>query len=496
VTRLLGSAIGLASLLVCACSVRGTNVRPVEPTAPSAFEGAADAAFAPTQQPVDAWWATFGDARMTSLVEQALSRSPDVRQATALVRLARARLREQEGTNWPFGGANATLERSRTQVAPAAADVNLFDAGVDASWEVDIFGARRASIAGARADFARERSLRRLTLVTVAAEVVLAYTDVRGTQARLAVARDNVANQESASQLTQQLLTAGRGTQLDVDRAVAQLELTRASIPPLIAAESSAIYRLGVLVGSEPQALVELRQPDALPPPPSELAIGEPITLLRRRPDVAAAEFAVLAAAARAGVAAAELFPRLVLTGGAGLQSYGSGGGSNTGLRFGFGIGFTLPFLEWNRIRQRILAADATAEAVLADYERTALFALEEAERAITSYIQERERFGHLELAARSARAAANLARQRFQFGVDNFLTVLDAERVRLDAEDRLAQSRVEVTRLAASVFKALGGGWSEAERLTSAQLEDDDAARLRRIVDVERKPSTRSGSQ
>jgi len=119
---------------------------------------------------------------------------------------------------------------------------------------------------------------------------------------------------------------------------------------------------------------------------------------------------------------------------------------------------------------------------------RTALSALEEAERAITAYVQERVRFGHLELAARSARAAADLARQRYQLGVDNFLTVLDAERVRLDAEDQLAQSRVEVTRLAASIFKALGGGWSEAERLTSAQLADDDRERLRRIVDVERK--------
>ena len=428
---------------------------------------------------------------MTSLVEQALNGSPDVREATALVRLARARLREQEGENWPLGGAGATFQRSRTQVGIAAADVNLFDAGVDASWEVDIFGARRASIAGARADFARERSLRRLTLVTVAAEVVLAYTDVRGTQARLAVARDNVANQESAAQLTQQLLDAGRGTQLDVDRAIAQLELTRSSIPLLIAGESSAIYRLGVLVGSEPQALAaDLRIPDTLPPPPGALAIGEPITLLRRRPDVAAAEYAVLAAAARAGVAAAELFPRLVLTGGAGLQSYGVSDVSNRGLRFGFGIGLTLPFLEWNRIRQRILAADATAEITLADYERTALSALEEAERAITFYIQERERFGHLDLAAQSARAAANLARQRFQFGVDNFLTVLDAERVRLDAEDRLAQSRVDVTRQAASVFKALGGGWSEAERLTSGQLEDDDDARLKQIVEVQRKSS------
>ena len=292
-------------------------------------------------------------------------------------------------------------------MAPAA-DVNLFDAGIDASWEVDIFGARRAAIAGARADFARERSLRRLTLVSVAAEVVLAYTDVRGAQARLAVARDNVVNQESASELTRQLLDAGRGTQLDVDRAVALLELTRASIPPLVAAESSAIYRLGVLVGSEPQALAAgLRVPDTLPPPPDALALGEPVTLLRRRSDVAAAEYAVLAAAARAGVAAAELFPRLVLTGGVGLQGFGVGGTNNRGPRFGLGIGITLPFLEWNRIRQRILAADATAEIALADYERTALLALEEAERAITAYVQERERFRHLDLAARAARNAA-----------------------------------------------------------------------------------------
>ena len=479
----------LTLMTVTACSVRGTDIEPVEPVAPAAFDAAADPALSSTL-PVDAWWTTFEDGRLTALVERALSRSPDVRQATALVRLARARLREQEGANWPLGGASAGYEHNRSQVigAGAISDVDLFDAGVDASWEVDIFGARRAAISAAHADFARERSLRRLTLVSVAAEVVLAYADVRGTQARLAVARDAVANQESAAELTQQLLTAGRGTQLDVDRAIALLELTRASIPPLIAAESSAIYRLGVLVGSEPQAVAaELRVPQPLPPPPDLLAIGEPITLLRRRPDVAAAESAVLAAAARAGVAAADLFPRLVLTGGIGLQSYSVAAVENRGPRFGVGLGVTLPFLEWNRIRQRILAADALAEVAVANYERTALLALEEAERAITSYAQERQRFQHLELAARAARAAAELARQRFQFGADDFLTVLDAERVRLDAEDRLATSRVEVTRQAASIFKALGGGWSEAERLTSAQLSDDDRERLRRVVKVSR---------
>jgi hydrophobe/amphiphile efflux-1 (HAE1) family protein/NodT family efflux transporter outer membrane factor (OMF) lipoprotein len=476
-------------MAISGCSVRGTDIKAVEPAPAAAFEAATNDALA-TTGPVDAWWTTFEDARMTSLVEQALNRNLDVRQAAALVRLARARLREREGTNWPFGGASAGFQHSRSQVGPGpVGDVNLFDAGLDASWEVDIFGARSASIAGARADFARERSLRRLALVSVAAEVVLAYTDVRGTQARLAVARDNVVNQESASELTRQLLDAGRGTQLDVDRAVALLESTRASIPPLVATESSAIYRLAVLVGSEPQALAKsLRVPEMLPSPPDTLALGEPATLLRRRSDVAAAEYAVLAAAARAGVAAAELFPRLVLTGGIGLQGFGAGDATNRGPRFGFGLGITLPFLEWNRIRQRILAADATAEIALADYERTALLALEEAERAITAYVQERERFRHLDLAARSARAAAGLARQRFQFGADNFLTVLDAERVRLEAEDQLARSRVEVTRLAASIFKALGGGWSEAERLTSAQLADDDHARLQRIVEVTRR--------
>jgi multidrug efflux system outer membrane protein len=488
VIRLAHPAIGAVLVAITGCSVRGTDVRPVTPTPPATFESR-DTALA-TTEPVDAWWTTFQDARMTSLVEQALARSPDVRQATALVRLARARMREQEGANWPVGGASARFDRSRSQAGlPPISNADLFDAGVDASWEVDIFGARRAAIAGARADFARERSLRRLTLVSVAAEVVLAYADIRGTQMRLAVARDNVANQESAAALTEQLLNAGRGTQLDVDRAIALLESTRASIPPLIAAESAAIYRLGVLVGTVPQALsADLRVPDVLPAPPNELGIGEPITLLRRRPDVAAAEFAVLAAAARAGVAAADLFPRLVINGGAGVQSFSVSNVANRGVQFGVGVGVTLPFLEWNRIRQRILAADATAEIAVADYEQTALSALEEAERAISAYVQERERFGHLDLAARSARAAANLARQRYLLGVDNFLTVLDAERVRLDAEDQLAQSRVEVTRQAASIFKALGGGWSEAERLTSAQLADDDRERLQRIVEVKRK--------
>jgi multidrug efflux system outer membrane protein len=488
VIRLAHPAIGAVLVAITGCSVRGTDVRPVTPTPPATFESR-DTALA-TTEPVDAWWTTFQDARMTSLVEQALARSPDVRQATALVRLARARMREQEGANWPVGGASARFDRSRSQAGlPPISNADLFDAGVDASWEVDIFGARRAAIAGARADFARERSLRRLTLVSVAAEVVLAYADIRGTQMRLAVARDNVANQESAAALTEQLLNAGRGTQLDVDRAIALLESTRASIPPLIAAESAAIYRLGVLVGTVPQALsADLRVPDVLPAPPNELGIGEPITLLRRRPDVAAAEFAVLAAAARAGVAAADLFPRLVINGGAGVQSFSVSNVANRGVQFGVGVGVTLPFLEWNRIRQRILAADATAEIAVADYEQTALSALEEAERAISAYVQERERFGHLDLAARSARAAANLARQRYLLGVDNFLTVLDAERVRLDAEDQLAQSRVEVTRQAASIFKALGGGWSEAERLTRAQLADDDRERLQRIVEVKRK--------
>src|SRR5687768_12434604 len=138
-------AIVFVSIATVGCSVRGTDIRPVTPTPPAAFEHATETALA-TADPVDAWWTTFDDARMNSLVEQALGRSPDIREATALLRLARARMREQEGSNWPVGGASARFDRSRTQVVSPVSTADLFDVGVDASWEVDVFGARRASI--------------------------------------------------------------------------------------------------------------------------------------------------------------------------------------------------------------------------------------------------------------------------------------------------------------------------------------------------------------
>ena len=472
-----------------ACSVRGTDIKPVAPTPPTAFESA-DTALASTE-PVDAWWTTFQDARMTSLVEQALGRSPDVRQATALVRLARARLREQEGANWPLGGVTAAFERSRSQIGVApTSDVNLFDAGVDASWEVDVFGARRAAIAGARADFARERSLRRLTLVSVAAEVVLAYTDVRGTQARLAVARDNVANQESASELTQQLLTAGRGTQLDVDRAIALLESTRASIPPLLAAESSAIYRLGVLVGAEPQALAaDLRVPAT--------AAATTGRTRDRRTDHTAAPAARrgggrICRARRCGSRRRRGCRALPTVGAHGrsrvcrplasatstIKGCGLVSESASPCRFSNGTAFVNE--SWPPMRPPRSRSRTTSELPCPR------------SRKLSARSPPTFKSGYASVTWSCRRGPR--ARPPISPGSDSssapttFLPVLDAERVRLDAEDRLAQSRVEVTRQAASIFKALGGGWSEAERLTSAQLADDDRERLRRIVEVGRK--------
>ena len=349
---------------------------------------------------------------MTSLVEQALARSPDVRQATALVRLARARLREQEGANWPVGGAVARI-RSPPNVKPASrlsADADLVrrrrrrklgSRHLRCASRRDRGGARRLRAGSDR--FGVSPSCQWRPKSCSPTPIFAARRCVWPLLATTSPIR------RARPQLTEQLLNAGRGTQLDVDRAIALLESTRASIPPLIAAESAAIYRLGVLVGTEPQALsadLRVRRRAACAAGrssrsvnPSHCSVGGPMW----QPPNSPYSPQRLAPASLPPISSLDSYS----TADVGLQSFGIGDVDNRGLQFGVGIGVTLPFLEWNRIRQRILAADATAEIAVADYERTALSALEEAERAISAYVQERERFGHLDLSARSARAAA-----------------------------------------------------------------------------------------
>jgi multidrug efflux system outer membrane protein len=461
---LLGAALGLAVL--GGCAVGPDYARPAVPTPD--YVHADDAGFSRGAPAVE-WWQCFADAELNSLVTRAAGANLDLRAATATLRDARAALR---GTYFDFAPtitANGSAVREQRSAnsgfvgAPGVGDpVDFYDAGFDMAWELDFFGRVRRGVAAQRGELVAAEATYRDAIVSVTAEVARTYLELRGQQYRLEVAQRNEANQLATWELTQALLRGGRGTDLDIARALAQLENTRATIPPLEVAVARAIHRLGVLVGKPPAELrSELAAVQPLPQPPELIPVDDASELLRRRPDIRAAEGRLAAAVARQGVAVADLFPRVSLTGSWGFNALEADAiGDRDALRFRVGPSVSWAALDLGRVKARIDQADARAEGALAQYERTVLTALEETENALTRYSRARLSAERLRVSAAASARAAELARLRYRNGADSFLTVLDAERTQLEAEDRLAQAEIESSTAVVAVYKALGGGW------------------------------------
>lgn len=341
-------------------------------------------------------------------------------------------------------------------------DRQLFEAGFDATWELDFFGRVRRSIQAATAEVGAAEAVRRDMIVSLIAEVARNYIELRGTQGRLTVARENAENQRETLDLTLILFEGGRATELDTSRARAQLNSTHASIPPLETTIQQAIHRLGVLTGRLPETLLPaLSSPTKLPTLPQLVSIGKPGELLRRRPDIRVAERNLAASTARLGVATADLFPRVTFVGSVALEAATvSGLGASGSGSYAFGPQIFWAAFDLGRVRARIDAADADTEASLAEYERTVLEALQETENALVDFGRQRARRDFLQTAAKASAKAAKIARLRYQSGVEDFLTVLDAERTLLEAEDRLAESEIRSAAALIAVYKALEGGW------------------------------------
>src|SRR5258706_206700 len=292
--------------------------------------------------------------------------------------------------------------------------------------------------------------------------VAPAFCELRGRQAELEVARRNADNQQQTYELTSTLLEEGRGTELDTASAQTQLEATRALVPPLETSIQADIHRLGVLTGRLPTALTpDLGAPAPIPAPPAEIAVGDPGSLLRRRPDIRAAERNLAGATAEIGVATADLFPRVTFVGSLGVDAstasglFGAGSGTSS-----FG-----PRLQWaafdlGRVYARIRQTDASAEGALALYQSTVLQALEETENALVAYRNQLRTTESLRESARASAKAAELARLRYMDGISDFLTQLDAERRMLEAQERLAESETRSATGLVGVYKALGGAW------------------------------------
>ena len=461
-------AVGFMSCVFLSGCAVGPNYRAPQTSVAASFANSPTNVATADETALATWWKGLEDVKLNDLVDRAIAHNHDLRIAAANLKEARALRRLTTFDLAPTVQGNAGYQNgllSKSAALPGASrgdrEFELYDAGFDATWELDLFGRVRRSVQAANAQLGSVEATRVDVLVSVTAEVARNYFELRGLQNQLAVARRNADVQTETLKITQSRLDGGRGTDFDVSRSRSLLNLTLSTIPPLEAAIQKTIYRISVLIGQQPAALTsELSAPEPLPAGMPGIPLGDPATLLRRRPDIRAAERSLAAATARIGIATADLFPRVTFTGSVGLQAETFAGLGKSGAdTWNFGPRITWAALDLGRVHARIKAADARTEASLAFYERTVLTALEETEGTLVDFGQEQSRQQFLQTSAEASQKAADLAHQRYEGGVTDFLSVLDAERTLLEAQDRLAASQTRTVTALVAVFKALGGG-------------------------------------
>jgi multidrug efflux system outer membrane protein len=468
------ATVGLATL-ISACAV-GPKYAPPRPQMPASWHEAPAAGGAFDRSTLERWWTAFRDPLLDDLVARAIDGNLDLKIAAARVQEARATRGIAASAALPqvdISGQAARSQRSEA-VPPFSAAAggafvfgprtqNLFEAGFDAGWELDVFGGVRRDVEAAVAQVQAAEEGRHDVLVTLLADVARNYAELRGSQRQIEILDATVRSQQDTLDLAKARFDAGLGAGLDVERAVGLLETTRSRRPELERQTLRAIYRLDVLLGQEPGALASiLETPSPLPPQPPDVPPLLPSELLGRRPDLRRAEREAAAATARMGVARSELFPRFSIGGNFGRRSADLTDIGSTGSQFWFLVaGVRLPILSGGRIRANIRVQDARQEQALRQYEKAVLDAVEEVENALSAQTREQQRLDTLRASVAANRRALDLATERYTGGLENFLSVLDAQRAVYATEDAQTQSETNAMVSLIAVYKALGGGWT-----------------------------------
>lgn len=455
--------LGVAAVLLAGCVTVGPDY--VAPqTAPAALQQAGAVDYV-ADHPVATWWSQFDDPVLDQLVRESLLANLDVRIAVSRVNEARAVFSERRLDLAPHVTMGVEGTRSKQPVeGQGRVETDSYSAGFDAAWELDLFGRVRRNTEAAHADLQAQRNDLQAMQVTVAAEVARNYFELRGTQKRLDVSRRILQTLGETQRLTESRFDLGAGSQLEVQSSLARVRAVEAEVPMLEAAEGQSRHRLAVLVGKRPGDLDAMLAPREAPAFAKALPIGDTTELLRQRPDVRAAERRLAAATARVGVATADLFPRVSLRGFIGFLSGGWGSlvnGDNRAWQ-------VTPSISWaafdmGSVRARLRASEAQADGVAAQYEKAVLGALEETENALLSYAKQQAQLKLRLEQSVAARRAAELAEVRYRAGSSDFLTLLDAQRTQLAADDALAQAEAGVNVGVVAIYKSLGG-WGEQE--------------------------------
>jgi NodT family efflux transporter outer membrane factor (OMF) lipoprotein len=477
--------LSIAALAICVagCAV-GPNYHAPKTVAPAEFVAApstTSAAPAATQAAVDLtqWWHSLGDPELDSLIDRAIRANPDIE--VALTRLQEVRMREAVlvGNVLPMAAASAAAGRgtgtdmSRAGAAPAlpAGDnkgsLNQIEqvAGFAATWEIDLFGGERRAIEAGKYDIQAAAATRNAVLISVVADVARNYIDLRGLQTRLAIIGDNITTAQQSRDFEQARFDRGLTNELDLQLANRELATLQSELPPLRSDIQTAQYDIAVLLGQYPEDLAEeLSRPGTLPNLPAALAPGLPLDLLQRRPDVREAERQLAAATARIGVATANLFPHVSLTGGIGTQSETIGAqGSHI---WAFGPQVYWPVLDFGALDALVSIADLQAHERLIDYRKTVIDAVQDADTAIARFEAQEQRLTSLTDAITASTRAVDLAQQRYDRGLTDYLNVVDAERQQYDLADQYTACQQSAADAFIYLYKALGGGWEPYQQI------------------------------
>jgi multidrug efflux system outer membrane protein len=452
-------------LMILGCTV-GPDYHPPQVSVPSSWATELDRTTVAAD--LVRWWMVFNDPNLTSLVERAMQFNLDLKQAESRIRQARAARRVVSAGLWPTLDASGSYVHSQTQTGGAIKTspirYDLWQTGLDAIWEIDIFGGLRRNVEAAESDIQVAVEDQRDVLVTLAGEVAFNYIELRSFQQEIVITQNNLEAQQRTATLTRKRFDAGLVSALDVAKADALVGNTSSQIPILQTSAQQAIYNLSVLLGCEPGFLLEELSPiSAIPVTSPAMPAELPSSLLRRRPDIRRAEAQIHAATARIGVATADLFPKFNLTGSAGYQS----NSLNTLLKSENSFWSFEPFVDWQifkagSVRANIEVQNALEEQALLTYQKTVLMALQDVENALIAYSKEQQRHKALEDTVEANRKAVDLAIKLYSQGETDFLSVLDSQRSLYVSEDYLAQSTRNLSINLVSLYKALGGGWSE----------------------------------
>lgn len=409
------------------------------------------------------WWTSFNDSLLTDLIKQAVSENLDLKQARTRLRETRARRGLSQADQFPALDMSGGASRTRGSENSGGGDIReLYTAGFDAGWEIDIFGGVRRAVEAADADLQASEADLNDVLVSLTAEVALNYVEVRTLQARLESAELNLDVQQETYDLVRFRFQAGLSDELSLQQASYNLESTRSQIPDLRSSLEAAKNRLAVLTGRSPgkiHGLLAEQQP--IPVVPTTVATGIPAEILRQRPDIRKAERELAAQTARIGVATADLYPRFSLNGSIGLESLNSGDLLTAGSRYwNIGPGISWKVFDAGAVRRNIEIQSAIQEQYLVAYENTVLEALEEVNNALVSYAEDQKKRDSLKSAVIAARRAEGLARDLYLTGLADFSEVLEAQRTLLSFQNQLVESEGSVASDLVRLYKAYGGGW------------------------------------